>query len=361
VEFCINSNKKRFRETIMQIRELSKPITAKKLNESLAKQFGYKLNLEQFSDAQLEDVRNKLRTEMSQFEVSESFDNISSNPKYQKTRALLDVINQHILEREEGMYEGAKPDFLDLDKDGNKKEAMKKAAKDKKKKMESVSLALMVKKAREHSVPTKWIESAISRIKLGESDEEELAAELTTRYDLSESQANYIVYLKEGEEQKASVIMATKDMVDQITGWLEDVAQLKAEHLLELLDSIRETLGSDVASKYEQSVKPALEQVYSALESSRQGLSAGLSVVSGGEAPTMGADTGGMPPVPGAEEAPAMGAEGGMPPMPGGEEEAPEMGAEAGGAGPEAAGRMKREGVEYSRKLGILLAQSKKK
>jgi len=33
-------------------------------------------------------------------------------------------------ELEEEMYEGAKPDFLDLDKDGNKKESMKKAAKD---------------------------------------------------------------------------------------------------------------------------------------------------------------------------------------------------------------------------------------
>jgi hypothetical protein len=48
---------------------------------------------------QLEDVRNRLRTEVSQFEVSESFDGMSENPKYQKTRALLDVINQEIMER----------------------------------------------------------------------------------------------------------------------------------------------------------------------------------------------------------------------------------------------------------------------
>ena len=81
----------------MQIRELSKPVTSKQLNESMAKQFGYKLKLEQFSDHQLEDVRNRLRTEMSQLEVSESFDSMHDSPKYQKTRAVLDVINQHIL------------------------------------------------------------------------------------------------------------------------------------------------------------------------------------------------------------------------------------------------------------------------
>ena len=56
----------------MQVKDFSKPITSKALNESLAKKFGYKINLEQFSDIQLEDVRNKLRTEISQFECNES-------------------------------------------------------------------------------------------------------------------------------------------------------------------------------------------------------------------------------------------------------------------------------------------------
>jgi len=333
----------------MQLRELSKPVTSKVLNESLAKKFGYKLNLEQFTDPQLEDVRNKLRTEVSQFEVSESFDTMNSNPKYQKTRALLDVINQEIMERE--MNEGAKPDYIDLDKDGNKKESMKKAAKDKKKDKaveENYVNKTFRQRAQAHSVPTSWINNALTRVELGESDREELKAELKLRYDLNESQASYV--LLEGEEEKAKVIMATKDMVDQITGWLEDTAQLKAEQLLELMDSIRETLGSDVAQKYEQAVKPALEGVYSALESSRQGLSAGLALVSGGEAPMMGSgapDMGGATPEAGA--APDMGGA------------APEAGAEeaaAPAAGPEE--RMQRESVDYSRRLGMLLASKKK-
>ena len=37
-----------------------------------------------------------------------------------------------ILEKIDTLNEASKPDFLDLDKDGNKKEPMKKAAKDKK-------------------------------------------------------------------------------------------------------------------------------------------------------------------------------------------------------------------------------------
>ena len=334
----------------MQIRELSKPVTSKALNESLAKKFGYKLNLEQFSDVQLEDARNKLRTKLSQFEVNESYDSLHESPDYQKTRMFLDTINQEIMEREEGKCEECHKSPCECVDESVDEKASMKAELHKK-----VKASKMKEKAMEHSVPESWINSALARIELGESDEAELSAELTTRYDLSEDAANYIVYLAEGEEQKAEIIMATKDMVDRVTGWLEDVAAMKAEQLLELLDSIRETQGSDVAQRYNDAVKPALESIYSALEQARTGLSGALAIVSGGEAPTMGAPAGGMG-EPGAEE-PAGGLpELPAPPAPGGnagmEEETP-LAAEA--------GREKRESVDYSRKLGMLLAGSKKK
>jgi hypothetical protein len=331
----------------MQIRELSKPVTSKALNESLAKKFGYKLNLEQFSDVQLEDARNKLRTKISQFEVSESYDGMNVSPEYQKVRLMLDCINTEIMERE--LVEGSQ---VDQNKDGKNdfedvKIARMKASAKSKKKNESAETysTLLRKKAQQHSVPSSWIESAIQRIQLGESDQEELVSELQIRYDLSENTAEHIVYLKEGEQDKAEIIMATKDMVDQITGWLEDVAAMKSEHLLELLDSIREALGSDVAQQYQEAVKPALEAIYTALETSRQGLSTGLSAVSGEAAPTMGA--------------PAPGGDLGAPNMGG----APDMGAapDMGGATiPDVAGREKRESIDYSRRLGILLNSKKK-
>jgi hypothetical protein len=144
--------------------------------------------------------------------------------------------------------------------------------------------------------------------------------------------------------------MATKDMVDRITGWLEDVAAMKAEQLLELQDSIRETQGSDVAQQYVEAVKPALEAIYTALETSRQGLSSALGIVSGKGPDTMGAPSG----VPGGEmggdmagmAAPDLGAE-----LPAEEEPVPPA-AEV--------GREKRESIDYSRRLGMLLASKKK-
>lgn len=331
----------------MQIREFQKPITAKVLNENLAKKFGYKINFEQFNDVQLEDARNKLRTKLSQMELSEAFDSVLESSAYQKTRLMLDCINQEILERNSS---GDKPDFADLDKDGDEKEPMKKAAKEMKKEKtdESYIVKTIRHRAQAHAIPTSWINKTIAQINLGEGvDRDELKAELSLRYDLNESQASWI--LLEGEESKAETIMATKDMVDRITGWLEDVAAMKAEQLLELLDSIRETQGSDVAQSYNEAVKPALEAIYTALETSRQGLSNALSIVSGGEVSTMGAAPGGA--VPGAEA-------GGLPPMPG--EEA-DMGApeEITPPAPEV-GREKRESVDYSRRLAMLLNSKKK-
>ena len=189
----------------MQIRELSKPVTSKKLNESLAKKFGYQLNLAKFTEAQLEDVRNKLRTDMSQLEVNESFDNLQEHPAYQKTRALLDVINQEIMEREEGKCptchcEPCECKDEEHDHKAEKKEAMRK----------KLQASKMKEKAMEHSVPANWIRSAIQRIELGESDEEELTAELTTRYDLNENTANYIVYLAEANKIKLKLLWQQK-------------------------------------------------------------------------------------------------------------------------------------------------------
>jgi hypothetical protein len=326
----------------MQIREFSQPVTSKKLNESLASKFGLKISLEQFSDVQLEDARNKLRTKISQFEVTESFDSINESPEYQKTRMFLDVINQEIMERDEGKCETCHEDPCECDDEEEKmdEEAITSEA------VTQYLSQVISERAQARRIPTAWINSAVRRLTLGESDTHELKDELVVRYDLTESVASYI--LAEGEEDKAEIIMATKDMVDRITGWLEDVAAMKAEQLLELTDSIGKALGSDVAMQYQEQVKPALEAIYAALETSRQGLTGALATVSGEGAPTMGAPVGGAdlgaPADLGAAE--MGGEEGGLPST-----EVPPAGV---------SGREKRESVDYSRKLSLLLNSKKK-
>ena len=75
--------------------------SAKQLNESLAKTFGQKLNLESFDTPKLEDARNKLRTQISQVRNESGFNETIENEALSKAQWMLDSINAEIAERAE--------------------------------------------------------------------------------------------------------------------------------------------------------------------------------------------------------------------------------------------------------------------
>jgi hypothetical protein len=178
----------------MKLRQISKPVTAKSLNESLSKRFGERINLEAFTLEKLQNARNNLRTKISQVETTESFNSVQSDT-YQKTKLFLDVLNAEISEREQVQLESRK--------------------------------------------------------------------------------------LHEGAEDSAEIVMAAKDMVDRITGWMEDTAEMETESMLDLADSIRDEMGSEQSEKYTNAVRPALEELYQAMSNTRDILIKGVGMVSG--------------------------------------------------------------------------------
>ena len=193
----------------MQIKEFSKTITAARLNESLAKRFGSKINIDEFTTEQLQDARNKMRTKVFSVETTESFDAVQQNG-YTKNKLFLDVLNAALSERDD------------------------------------VSVA---------------IDEAIES-------------------------------LAEGAEDNAELIMAAKDMVDRVTGWMEDTAEMQTESMLELADAIRDEMGSEAAEAFTAAVKPALEAMYSVMETTRIALTGGVGMLTGEGEPmdTMGAE-----------------------------------------------------------------------
>ena len=75
--------------------------SAKRLNESLAKTFGRKLNLETFSIEQLEDARNKLRTQIYTARSSSNFNETVENDTLSKAQFMHDAIVAELSERDE--------------------------------------------------------------------------------------------------------------------------------------------------------------------------------------------------------------------------------------------------------------------
>ena len=302
----------------MQIRELSHPKTSKTLNESMAKKFGYKLNLDSFTLEQLQVARDRVTDKIVAFEGSKEYDAVYESNDYQKDRMFLDVITQAISER-----------ALSPEEEGKKEKFVKG--------MKSKSGEF---KKRYGEKGEQVMHATASKMAKKESLEEAMDV---LRGVLSERT------LTEGEEEKAALIMSARDMVDKVTGWLEDTASLKSETMLELVDSIRDELGSDISTQFSGQVKPALEELYTTLETTRTTLAQAVAILTGEEGPQ------GVPaPTLGAEAAPTeMGAE----EFPSGDEFSA---AEAGAGGAEAAGRAKRESIEYSRRLGTILSSKKK-
>jgi hypothetical protein len=212
-----------------------------------------------------------------------------------------------------GMWESKKPDFLDMDKDGDKKEPMKKAVKDKK------------------------------NNKLKESQ---------FKHNVRFVNESLAFLINEDEEGKAKAITAAGDMVNDFTSWMQRVAQYQTKTMIELADAIKADFGQAEAETFKQAVAPALSQTLEILTQQREAISGAVAVLAGEAAPeaAMGMDAG-APPQPGMDAAgPDM-----MNPSPAGDE----FGAsDAAAGGAETSGRAVRESKEQRKARRLAEAHS---
>ena len=377
----------------MQIRDINKPVNSKTLNETMAKKYGTKINVDSFTLEQLQDARNKIRSKVFDIETNESFGGISQNKTYSKNKLFLDVLNAAISERAD-IQEGEVPAGLKAyqDKKNKGKAPAKKKAKGNGK--------MPMDAGKDGKMGTKDDKPAFLKKdeSVSEAEEGKLTKAQASKYtcedcgcqmhnckpdcdckhdshdesgswwkdkngngvpDIMETKHmdegkniinNYFTsILKEGEEDKAELVMASKDMVDRLTGWMEDTAEMQSESMLELADAIRDEMGAQQSETFTNTVKPALEALYTAMESTRIALTTGVGQLTGegepvepmGDEPAMDMD---MEPTVDAE-APAM------------DMEDDGMGAAAPAAGgADEAGRARRESIQRSRRLGTILS-----
>ena len=220
----------------MQSIELTKPVTTESLLSEFESRFNQTMDLSKFTREQLEDTANKIRTKIHDITQNEHFGEELKNHDYQKNQSMLDIVNQQIREY------GIKSD------------------------PETARMADKVK-----NVPG-----------MKDAEKKQIIGALVSK---DES-------IKEGVEEQSELILAAKDMMDKVTGFLEDLASMKTEGMLELADRIRDEMGAEKSDAFLQKIQPAIEQAEATLATTRQELDNGVRILTGEEVASdpMGAD-----------------------------------------------------------------------
>jgi len=87
--------------------------------------------------------------------------------------------------------------------------------------------------------------------------------------------------LVEGEVSNAEVLLAAKDMVDSVQDTIEKVGKMQNEQLPQLLDSIRDQIGSEQAEQFKQAVGASLDTLMQNLQAAREGVDGGVGILTG--------------------------------------------------------------------------------
>ena len=227
----------------MKSLDLTKPITTESLLKEFESRFNMTMDLSQFNEEELQDYANHVRTKIHEITQNTHFGQELTNDGYQKNQMMLDIINQAIQERKLAEYGG------------------------------SMSNDPMTKGA------TTAI-SAKTKLDKGQA------------LDQDEKKVVSRLIQKEGVEEQSELILAAKDMMDKVTSFLEDLASMKTEGALELVDRIRDEMGAEKADAFLQKIQPAIEQAEATLTTTRQELDNGVRILTGEEVASdpMGAD-----------------------------------------------------------------------
>jgi len=133
---------------------------------------------------------------------------------------------------------------------------------------------------------------------------------LTVQEGLSTWLEEHRQQLVEGEVGNAEVLLAAKDMVDSVQDAIEKVGKMQNEQLPQLLDSIRDQIGSEQAEAFKNAVGTTLDTLMQNLQSAREGVDNGVRVLSGEQVDNPMA-------MPGDAGADLSGGDAGLPPAPG--------------------------------------------
>ena len=272
----------------MKSLDLTKPITTESLLKEFESRFKMTMDLSQFNEEELQDYANHVRTKIHEITQNTHFGQELKNDSYQKSQMMLDIINQAISERKLAEYGGSMGNPV-LDKaTAPIKDKLKKGQALSPDEREAAS-KLMASKTNEVA-PLMALGTVAARA-AGTAAGTTAVNRIADKLGASKMNKDKMIK-KEGVEEQSELILAAKDMMDKVTSFLEDLASMKTEGMLELADRIRDEMGAEKSDAFLQKIQPAIEQAEATLTTTRQELDNGVRILTGEEVASdpMGAD-----------------------------------------------------------------------
>jgi hypothetical protein len=106
----------------------------------------------------------------------------------------------------------------------------------------------------------------------------------------SKAYADTLKALLENEMETSEILLASQDVVDQITDMYEKIAELKSSTVLELVDRMSDEMGQEQAESYQNQINPTLEALEQALATARKGAQDSVAIVKGESPQPMAGD-----------------------------------------------------------------------
>jgi len=268
--------------------EFTKPITTESLLKEFESRFNMTMDLSKFNEEELQDYANHVRTKIHEITQNTHFGQELTDNNYQKSQMMLDVINQEVSQRKLGEYGGSMSNSI-----------MGKATSAIKNKLsKGQSLTPQDRQAAANMMASKTNEIAplmalgtVAARAAGTAAGTTAVNRIADKLGASKMNKDKMIK-KEGVEEQSELILAAKDMMDKVTSFLEDLASMKTEGALELVDRIRDEMGAEKADAFLQKIQPAIEQAEATLTTTRQELDNGVRILTGEEVASdpMGAD-----------------------------------------------------------------------
>ena len=104
---------------------------------------------------------------------------------------------------------------------------------------------------------------------------------LSDHYNELRSQPQARIMVENEEVEKSQVVLAAKDMVDQVQKMLEDVGQMQVKELPALVSSIESEIGVNESQTYNDSVSSQLDALSASLKESSTALKNALNGLTG--------------------------------------------------------------------------------